>query len=185
MNTAKTATSLLAVGSDFCFTSQVARVLCKSGSSFLASSQYAAAWLAGGQMEALDRASPCRRRGTQSWHGAPRAHGQIGESWGRPSIWHNVQPSTASADGIKLETFRAYFAPRCLRSFDDCVCGRPEDVTTRVGGFPPMSVSLQGMGASRRSSIHLTRSQASGRGRKPENFQRRQRVQASLVPRDC
>ena len=113
------------VGSDFLFPSQVAGV-CKSGSSFPASSQYAAAWLAGGQLEALDRASPCRRRGTQSWPGAPRAHGQIGDSWARPSFGMTSSRRLQVRMGIKLETLRAYFAPRGLRSLDDCFAVGPK-----------------------------------------------------------
>ena len=96
----------------------------KSG--FLASSQNAA-WLTS---EALDRASPCKQRGTPilAWCAAgPRADRQ---ELGETSFWHDVQPPTASACGIKLETFRACIAPRGLRSLDDCICGRPEDVTT-------------------------------------------------------
>ena len=85
---------------------------------------------------------------------------------GRDLILHDVQPSC--------------FAPRGLRSLDDCICGRPRS-RDQVGGFPPMSVSLQGMGASRRNSIHLS----PRRRRKPEDFQRRQRIQVWLVPRDC
>ena len=140
----------------FFFSSQVPGILCKSGSSYLVSSQCAAAWLAGGQMEALFRASPCRRRGTQPWHGAPRAPWQIGQSWESPHF--------ACRPSVDCQCARRLFAPTSLREafvlstiFFLRLARRSRD---QGGGFPPMSIQLPGMGASRRSSIHLGSSQA-------------------------
>ena len=71
-------------------------------------------------------------------------------------ILHDVQPSTASAYGVKLETFLAYLAPRGFRSLDDCVCGRPEEVATKEW---ERTDAVQFISALRR---HLTWAQARG-----------------------
>ena len=114
-------------------------------------------------MEALDRASPCRRRGTQSWPGAPRAHGQIGESWGRPSFGMTSSRRLQVRMESSWKLFVLISLPQAIAPSTTVLrsARRRDD---QGGGFPPMSVSLQGMGASRRSSIHLSPSQASDVG---------------------
>ena len=110
------------VGSDFFFTSQVAVVLCKSGSGDLAGCQQAAAWFAGGQRRRLIE---LRRAGDVERNPGMVRRGGNGR-WatsGRDLFLLDAKPC-----GTKLETFRACFSPR--GSLDDCIC---DSKTSRPG----------------------------------------------------